>query len=212
MNKRIEFHTHTILSDGELIPSELIRRAHVANYEAVAITDHVDFSNVESVIRSVKRAAQESSDVEVLVGAEITHIAPEKIPKLVRKAKALGADVIIVHGETVAEPVAPGTNHVAATLENVNIIAHPGFIEKEDVTLANQNGIYLELSARGGHSITNGYVAQTEGNLLVNADCHGIELISNEQAETIAQGAGLDKNAVHRATMRNAYCLLNEIL
>ena len=93
MSKRIEFHTHTILSDGALLPSELIRRAYVADHEAIAITDHVDFSNVDSVIRATKRAAEGSSGIEVLVGAEITHVVPEKIPKLVRKAKALGAQI-----------------------------------------------------------------------------------------------------------------------
>jgi histidinol phosphatase-like PHP family hydrolase len=156
MNKRIEFHTHTILSDGALLPSELIRRAYVADHEAIAITDHVDFSNVDSVIRATKRAAEGSSGIEVLVGAEITHVVPEKIPKLVRKAKALGAQIIIVHGETIAEPVAPGTNKAAAAISDVNIIAHPGLVSQEDVELANQNGIYLELTARCGHNATNG--------------------------------------------------------
>jgi histidinol phosphatase-like PHP family hydrolase len=212
MNKRIEFHTHTILSDGVLLPSELIRRAYVADHEAIAITDHVDFSNVDSVIRSTKRAAEGSSGVEVLVGAEITHVVPEKIPKLVQKAKALGAQLIIVHGETIAEPVAPGTNKAGAALADVNIIAHPGFVSQEDAELARQNGIYLELTARCGHNVTNGHVAKIGVNLLVNTDCHGIELISNDDAARIARGAGLNKEEAHRATNQNAKFLLNEIL
>src|SRR5674536_276768 len=95
MTKRIEFHTHTILREGELLPSELIRRVYVADHEAIAITDHVDFSNIDSVIRTTKRAAEGSSGIEVIVGAEITHVVPEKIPKLVQKAKTLGAQLII---------------------------------------------------------------------------------------------------------------------
>jgi histidinol phosphatase-like PHP family hydrolase len=212
MTKRIEFHTHTILSDGVLLPSELIRRAYVADHEAIAITDHVDFSNVDSVIRSTKRAAEGSSGVEVLVGAEITHIVPEKIPKLVQKAKALGAQLIIVHGETIAEPVAPGTNKAAAALADVNIIAHPGFVSQEDAELARQNGIYLELTARCGHNVTNGHVAKISRNVLVNTDCHGIELISNADAVRIARGAGLNEEEANRATNQNARSLLNEIL
>ena len=212
MTKRIEFHTHTILSDGVLLPSELIRRAYVTDHEAIAITDHVDFSNVDSVIRSTKRAAEGSSGVEVLVGAEITHIVPEKIPKLVRKAKALGAQVIIVHGETIAEPVAPGTNKAAAALGDVNIIAHPGFVSQEDAELASQNGIYLELTARCGHNVTNGHVAKTAMNMLVNTDCHGTELVGTLGAERIARGAGLSKEEIQRVTHRNALLLLNEIL
>jgi len=212
MNKRIEFHTHTILSDGALLPSELIRRAYVADHEAIAITDHVDFSNIDSVIRATKRAAEESSGIEVVVGAEITHVVPEKIPKLVGKAKALGAQLIIVHGETTAEPVALGTNKAAAGVSDVNIIAHPGLVSEEDVELANQNGIYLELTARCGHNVTNGHVAKIASNLLVNSDCHGTELITNAEAEQIARGAGLNEAKALRLIRRNATSLLNKIL
>lgn len=212
MNKRIEFHTHTILSDGALLPSELIRRAYVADHEAIAITDHVDFSNIDSVIRATKRAAEGTSGIEVLVGAEITHVVPEKIPKLVGKAKALGAQLVIVHGETIAEPVALGTNKAAAAVSDVNIIAHPGLVSEEDVELADQNGIYLELTARCGHNVTNGHVAKIASNLLVNSDCHGTELITNGQAEQIARGAGLNEDQALRLIRRNATALLNKIL
>lgn len=212
MNKRIEFHTHTILSDGALLPSELIRRAYVADHEAIAITDHVDFSNIDSVIRATKRAAEGTSGIEVLVGAEITHVVPEKIPKLVGKAKALGAQLVIVHGETITEPVALGTNKAAAAVSDVNIIAHPGLVSEEDVELADQNGIYLELTARCGHNVTNGHVAKIASNLLVNSDCHGTELITNAQAEQIARGAGLNEDQALRVIRRNATSLLNKIL
>jgi histidinol phosphatase-like PHP family hydrolase len=212
MTRRIEFHSHTILSDGVLLPSELIRRAYVADHEAIAITDHVDFSNVDSVIRSTKRAAEGSSGIEVIVGAEITHVVPEKIPKLVQKAKALGAQLIIVHGETFVEPVAPGTNKAAAALADVNIIAHPGFVSQEDAELALQNGIYLELTARCGHNVTNGHVARIATKIVVNTDCHGTELIGTAGAMKIAQGAGLKEEEAERAINQNAKSLLYEIL
>ena len=40
--KRIDLHMHSLFSDGELLPSELARRALVLGHEAIAITDHVD--------------------------------------------------------------------------------------------------------------------------------------------------------------------------
>ncbi|WP_429885909.1 PHP domain-containing protein, partial [Geoalkalibacter halelectricus] len=46
----IDLHTHTLFSDGELIPAELIRRAAVAGYTALAITDHVDLSNLDFIL------------------------------------------------------------------------------------------------------------------------------------------------------------------
>ncbi len=212
MNKRIEFHSHTLLSDGELIPSELVRRAFVTDHEAIALTDHVDFSNIESVLRATTRAAEASTDLEVLVGAEITHVPPEKIARLVHKAKTLGAQVVVVHGETLSEPVAQGTNHAAVSLEDVNILAHPGFVKSEDVDLANQNNVYLELSARCGHCVANGHVAQSGAGLLVNTDCHGAELISLKQAQSVAEGAGLDTKMAQRVTIQNPTTLLREIL
>jgi len=36
----IDLHTHSLFSDGELIPSELVSRAAAAGYRAIAITDH----------------------------------------------------------------------------------------------------------------------------------------------------------------------------
>src|SRR5208282_6217393 len=44
-----DLHTHTILSDGEMLPSELVRRMAVMGYTTVAITDHVDTSNAATV-------------------------------------------------------------------------------------------------------------------------------------------------------------------
>jgi putative hydrolase len=212
MNRRIEFHTHTTLSDGELIPCELIRRAQVLDHEAIAITDHVDFSNINFVINSMKKVIDEVQDIIVLLGVEITHVKPEKIPKLVYKAKRLGAQIVIVHGETPLEPVAPGTNHMAASLEDVNVIAHPGLITNEDAELAHKNGIFLELTTRCGHNIANGHVAKVGTDLLVNTDCHSIDLISYQYANIVARGAGLNVTSAARVINENPRTLLNNIL
>ncbi len=91
-------------------------------------------------------------------------------------------------------------------------MAPPGLITSDDVRLARQNNVYLELSARCGHNTANGHVAQCEADLLVNTDCHSIELISVDEAQKIAQGAGLNKSDAERATVQNARALLSEIL
>jgi len=46
----IDLHTHTLFSDGVLLPAELARRAQVLGYQALAMTDHVDSSNLEFVL------------------------------------------------------------------------------------------------------------------------------------------------------------------
>ena len=42
----IDLHTHSLFSDGALVPSEHVRRVEVLGYEAIAITDHADDSNI----------------------------------------------------------------------------------------------------------------------------------------------------------------------
>ncbi|MFY9194440.1 MAG: PHP domain-containing protein, partial [Methanoculleus sp.] len=48
-----DLHTHTILSDGELLPTELIRRAAVLGYSTIAITDHADASNLAGLVEAI---------------------------------------------------------------------------------------------------------------------------------------------------------------
>ncbi len=157
----IDLHTHTIFSDGELIPSELVRRAEVLGYTAIGITDHVDYTNIEHVLTCVSKAKylEDVLDIRVLVGVEITHVPPQKIGPLAILARKLGAEIVVVHGETPAEPVRPGTNR-AALEARVDILAHPGFITLEEAELARENDVCLEITSRSGHNITNGHVAR----------------------------------------------------
>lgn len=202
----IDLHTHTILSDGELLPFELARRAAAAGYEALAITDHVDASNIDHVVKATVRAVAElmgHTPLKVLVGAEITHAPPPLIAGLVERAREKGAALVVVHGETVAEPVEPGTNR-AAIEAGCDILAHPGLISEADVMLAREKGVMLEITSRRGHSITNGHVARlamAHGALLVlNTDAHSPgDLITREGARKVLAGAGLEAARVEAA-------------
>jgi len=208
----IDLHTHTIFSDGELIPSELVRRALVHGYQAIAITDHVDYSNIEHVLAGAKKAKylEEVLDIRVLAGVELTHVPPERIAPLVRKARELGAEIVVVHGETISEPVAPGTNAAVVALEDVDILSHPGLITMDDAQKAADNDVCLEITARNGHNRTNGHVAkvalETGATLVLNTDAHGPDdLITKDTARKIAMGAGLSEkqaNEVLAASLR----------
>jgi len=193
----IDLHTHTVFSDGELIPCELIRRAEVKGYRALGITDHVDFTNVEFVLTQISKVKEleDVLNVKILVGVELTHVPPSKMDKLATLARRLGAELIVVHGETPVEPVAPGTNR-AALETDVDILAHPGFITLDEADLARDNNVCLEITSRKGHNITNGHVArlglQAKATLVVDTDTHSPgDLIDRQRAIQIAQGAGL---------------------
>lgn len=193
----IDLHTHTTFSDGELIPSELVRRAEVLGYRAIGITDHADYTNIEHILSCVSKAKymEEVLDIRILVGAELTHVPPPKIGPLASLARRLGAEIVVVHGETPVEPVRPGTNR-AALEADVDILAHPGFITLEEAELARENSVCLEITSRRGHNITNGHVVRLAkmagAKMIVNTDSHAPgDLISSKRAVEIAMGAGL---------------------
>ncbi|AXV38415.1 MAG: histidinol phosphate phosphatase domain-containing protein [Methanobacteriaceae archaeon] len=215
MKKRIDLHTHSLFSDGELLPSEIARRAHVLNHQAVAITDHVDASNIDCVERIINAVydIQDNWDIVVVPGVEITHTPTQVICKLANRARKLGAEIIIVHGETLAEPVIEGTNLNAVNCPEVDILAHPGLITIEEAEIACDNDIALELSARRGHCLANGYVAdvamEVGANLVLDTDTHSpSDLISYETAHKIALGAGLKGKDIEKVLEENPQQIL----
>lgn len=197
---RFDFHTHSLLSDGELLASELARRYSCRGYVAIAIADHVDHSNIEAVVPAIVGEAEQwneapEAEVKLIPAAEITHVPPSQIPSLVSKARDLGAKIVVVHGETLTEPVAPGTNR-AGIEGGANILSHPGLISEEDAHLAARNGVFLEITARAGHCLTNGHVALTARRsgaaVLINSDSHAPgDILDPELAAQVGLGAGL---------------------
>jgi histidinol phosphatase-like PHP family hydrolase len=213
----IDLHTHSLFSDGDLIPSELVRRVEFLGYSAVAITDHSDPSNLDFIIPRVIKVANDLNNIQsvkVIPGVELTHIPPESIGDLVNKAREMGIKLVVVHGETIVEPVASGTNR-AAIEAGVDILAHPGLISEEEARLAAEKGVLLEISARAGHSLTNGHVASlakgVDADLIINSDAHSPrDLMTKEFASKVIEGAGLPSGSLS-SLLSNARQLLEKI-
>ena len=213
--KRIDLHMHSLFSDGELLPSELARRALKLNHEVIAITDHVDYYNVDEIpkIQAAIDDINSKWDIAVVLGAEVTHAPVESIDGIAKRAKELGAKIVVVHGETLNEPVTPGTNLAAVQSKYVDILGHPGLITKEEAELALENDIYLEISARKGHCLGNGHVAsiarEVGNKLIVDTDTHSPDdLITFEKSYEIARGAGLSDEEAMKAIVDNPRELL----
>jgi len=213
----IDLHTHSIFSDGELIPAELCRRAQAKGYRALAITDHADHSNLDFIVPRIVVACRKLSGLcglQLVAGIELTHLPPQTIGELVAEARHLGAQLVVVHGETLAEPVAVGTN-MAALQSSVDILAHPGLITEEEAALAARKGVFLEITTRRGHSLTNGHVAKMarlfNARLILNTDSHAPEdLVELATARRIARGAGMSEEEA-AAMFRNAEALLARV-
>jgi len=201
----IDLHTHTFLSDGELGPAELVRRAEHAGYRAIGICDHADASNLDDIISALVRFARETQPfvkIRVIPGVELTHVPPGQIGQLVRRARQLGARLVILHGETVAEPVALGTNR-AGIEAGVDVLAHPGLISEEEVRMAAAGGVHLEVTARLSHGLGNGRVVslsrEAGAPIVLNSDAHASgDLLTPDWRERVAFGSGLTPDELDR--------------
>lgn len=185
------------------MPFELIRRAEVAGYRALAITDHMDASNIDLIIPRIVKAidaVRRFFSMDLLPGAEITHAPPGIISDLVKEARQLGAKIVVVHGETIVEPVMEGTNR-AAIDAGADIISHPGLISVEDLLYAKEKNVHLEITSRKGHSLSNGHVAKEAMKfgvpLVINTDSHApSDLITREMARRILLAAGIEEGRI----------------
>lgn len=198
-------HAHTFLSDGALLPSEVAVRYQDKGYGVIAITDHADYSNIKQVAKSIvefcKRWPKDST-IRILPGIELTHLPPEQFKPLAALARKEGIKIIIAHGETPVEPVAKDTNRLAL-MADIDILAHPGLISDEDSKLAQDRGIFLEITSRKGHRQTNAHVIKQArkfgAKLILNNDSHACEdIISPAELTQVGLSLGLTQNEIKK--------------
>ncbi|MFA5402516.1 MAG: histidinol phosphate phosphatase domain-containing protein, partial [Candidatus Omnitrophota bacterium] len=198
-------HAHTLLSDGDLLPSEVAVRYMAAGYKAIALTDHADYSNIKQELKAILefcRRWPKASAIKILPGIELTHLPPEQFRPLANYARRQGAKVIIAHGETTVEPVVKDTNRLAL-LADIDILAHPGLINDADTLLAQKRGVFLELTSRLGHADTNAHVVKQArkfgAKLILNNDSHTPQdIIAPEELSNIGIRAGLSEEEIEK--------------
>lgn len=214
-----DFHTHTLLSDGTLSPLELVARAFARGYRAIGLTDHVGLGFLARLIAEIAKdcaLAEAHWNLTVIPGVELTYLPAKIIAEAAKQAKELGARLVVVHGETIIEQVEPGTNLAAVQSPHVDILAHPGLLTLEEAKLAAANDIFIEISARKGHSLTNGHIARVArlagAKLIINSDAHNAnDLLSPALTQAIAQGAGLEEDELPTLLTANPLALLDKL-
>ena len=214
-----DFHTHTFLSDGELSPIELIRRAMAQGYKAIGISDHVAFGSspriLPELIEDCGRASRQW-DIVAVAGVELTHVPANLVDEAARHAREWGAQLVVVHGETIVEPVEEGTNMAAVASPYVDVLAHPGLLNAEEAQVAAKNNVFIEISARRGHSLANGLVVRMAlangARLILDSDAHASrDLLTPEMARKIALGSGLDAQELDKVLRVHPLALLERI-
>ena len=214
-----DFHSHTFHSDGVLSPLELIRRAAVKGYSAIAVTDHVGTGSLRRVIREVSEdcaLARAHWNILAIPGVELTHLPNQAIDEVARKAKEFGAWLVVVHGESPVEPVEEGTNLFAVQSAYVDILAHPGHISAEVAGIAAESGVFIEITTRRGHCATNAHVARVVGEagalMLLNSDSHDEDdLLSAQLAKETLRQSGISSRKFKQILEHNPLKLLQRI-
>ena len=214
--KLTDFHTHSLLSDGTLIPANHLRRMVAKGITAASITDHVDSATIDHILNSLDKIRNDFDEyITFLPGIEITHVLPSQIAELAKKAKKRNF-LVVVHGETIVEPVIAGTNRAAIECPDVDILAHPGILTIEEAQLAKDNDVFLEITTRGGHSLCNGLVAdlaiETGAKMILNTDAHQhSDFITKELREKTVLGAGIPRNMFEEIFVKHADEIIKRI-
>ena len=214
-----DFHTHSFLSDGTNSPIELIRFAFAYGYNCIAITDHASYSNADFLVQALRKDcefAEKYWNIKAIPGVELTNVPAGGIKDLAREARELGAKLISVHGETLVEEVEAGTNLEAIESEHVDMLAHPGLLSLKEAKLAAKNNIYIEITSRAGHSLTNGIVAkigkEAGVDFLINSDAHNHkDLYGQSFQEEVAKGSGFDSVEAKNIIQVNSKKFLKKI-
>jgi putative hydrolase len=218
-NVLYDFHSHTFHSDGVLSTIELIRRASVKGYGTLGVTDHVGIGSLKRLIKEVGddcELARSYWNILAMPGVELTHLPPGAIDGAARRAKELGAWLVVVHGESPVEPVEQGTNLAAVKSAYVDILAHPGHMTAETAEIAAANSVFIEITTRRGHCITNAHVAKVAGKagalMLLNSDTHDEDdLLSEELAKETLKQAGISSRKLKSILEDNPLKLLQRI-
>lgn len=203
--RRADFHSHSYLSDGETSATDMWNEAEVLEHRALALTDHLSMEDPKPLLDRLHQEAKawEGRQFVPIVGVELTKVPPRRIADAARAARRAGAEIVIVHGESIVENTPEGTNHAAIDSGLVDVLAHPGLIDPKDAELAKDHSVVLEISGREGHSLSNGHVVrlalEVGAELVVDSDAHDPEqLIPLEKARRIALGAGVPESALQR--------------
>lgn len=214
----IDFHIHP---QAFFSPSEAAHCGRQAGNRSVALLARCHKENLETELLPLVRAVRQLTlynSIDAIAGVELVHVPSGLLPETVAKARELGAQIVVGHGESVLPhgAVVPKGANLSAIEAGVDLLAHPGLLTEEEALCAVQKGCALELSLAPWHSMYNGHVAKValkHGCMLVagsNAR-EACDMIWRETAHSLLMGAGMDEQAMQRLE-RDALTLMTRCL
>ena len=123
---KCDFHTHTIFSDGLLWPTQRVTEAWEDGLDALAITDHIEYTPHKDYTKADFNAAWDIS-----------------------KKTADDLNLILIHGAEITRKMPPG--HLNALfITDANQLADPDFLK--DIETAVKQGAFIEYNHPGWKS------------------------------------------------------------
>lgn len=192
MSVRIDLHTHSRASDGTQSPAELIRAAHAAGLDVVAITDHdttEGWTEAAKAAEEVGIALVRGIEISTTLAGQSVHLlaylpdptyAPllealqkvldgrnARLPRILAKLGELGIDLDVEDVRRVAgETAAIGRPHIADAL-----IAR-GYLRDRDQA-------FSELLSAGRPAYVKRYAAPLEEMLRIVAEAGGVSVVAH---------------------------------
>ncbi len=171
-----DFHTHTVLSDGDVWPTIRVAEANVEGLDCIAITDHLKHHKV-------------SNQPEIDAGRNRSYeIAFEA---------AAGSDLIVIRGAELTQGMPPG--HINAIFQSDNEIAHPEY--QETTRRAHELGAFLFWNHPGWKSPDKSWEQDgiaiwfDEHEALYNAGLlHGIEVVNGRSYSREAHAWAIERD------------------
>lgn len=122
--QRVEMHCHTVASDGDMIPKELVQNAVKRGYKAICLTDHNTTSNVSAVEEwgkkynlAVARGIEWTTfwgHLTVIGGNSPVNwldITPQNINACIVKARQSGDIITLAHPKRIGWPLCAGCHN-----------------------------------------------------------------------------------------------------
>lgn len=203
-----DFHVHISLNSGTttggLLPAEAMQLGRELGYRGLVLTLRADSADLGINVPALARSVQETAlyiGIEAVLGLELVHVPPQLLVDRVHEARCKGFAFLIAHGESLADTVAQGTN-LAAIEAGVDLLAHPGLLRPEEVQLAAEKKVALELSSCPRHALSNGFLVKTAtahgATLLHGGNIHNrTDMLPAALLPLTYKGAGLDSEGTH---------------
>lgn len=164
---RVDLHTHSTASDGELAPAELVQLAIERGLDVIALTDHDSCDGIDAMLDAAR-----GTPLEVIPGVELSADVPQtevhilgywmdwhdarfkamlakfrdgrygRAEKMTKKLAALGAPISFERVKEIAGDAAIGRPHIAQALLEAGHVAT--LVEAFDKYIGRNGPAYVE--------------------------------------------------------------------